>query len=164
MVEHCKCVWFHNPQFDWFSFTWTWCFSTVDRLIEIFYKWIFSKSFFKSATKDWDRYLWGIFTCCTLSVIIFLAGMNTIILGYSMEARVPIFCTNNTSLPLIHAFMDDLSLMFCTVSGAQTILSPCIPVLTLTGLEFKADKSHFIVIFNGGFMNATPYMVLKASN
>ena len=81
-----------------------------------------------------------------------------------MEANVPIFCTNNTLLPLLHAFMDGLSLMFCTVSGAQTILCQCIPVLTLTGLEFKADKSHFIVIFNGGSMNATPYMVLKASN
>ena len=40
----------------------------------------------------------------------FLAGMN-IILDYSMQTRVPKFASNNTTLPLLRAFMDDLSLM-----------------------------------------------------
>ena len=80
-----------------------------------------------------------------------------------MQARVPKFTTNNTTLPLLRAFMDDLSLMSAKVSGAQTLLSRCITALTWAGLEFKADKSHFIVIVKGRSMNTTPFSVSKAS-
>ena len=58
------------------------------RLIETYYKEIFSKSFSQSVTSSWHRHQWGIFADCTLSIILFLAGMN-IILEYSMQARVP---------------------------------------------------------------------------
>ena len=80
-----------------------------------------------------------------------------------MQARVPKFTTNNTTLPLLHAFMDDLSLMSAKVSGAQTLLSRCITALTWAGLEFRADKSHSIVIVKGRSMNTTPFSVSKAS-
>ena len=63
------------------------------RLIETYYKGIFSKSFSESATSAWHRHQQGIFAGCTLSIILFLAGMN-IILEYSMQARVPKFTTN----------------------------------------------------------------------
>ena len=85
------------------------------RLIETYYKGIFSKSFSESATSAWHRHQRGIFAGCTLSIILFLAGMN-IILEYSMQARVPKFTTNNTTLPLLRAFKDDLSLMSTKVS------------------------------------------------
>ena len=78
------------------------------KLIETYYNGIFSKSFSQSATSSWHRHQQGIFAGCTLSIILFLAGMN-IILEYSMQARVPQFTTNNTVLPLLRAFMDDLS-------------------------------------------------------
>ena len=80
------------------------------RLIETYYKAVFSKSFSQSATSSWHRHQCGIFAGCTLSIILFLAGMN-IILEYSLQARAPQFTTNNTALPLLRAFMDDLSLM-----------------------------------------------------
>ena len=54
------------------------------RLIETYYEGIFSKSFSKSETSAWHRHQWGIFAGCTLSIILFLAGMN-IILEYSMQ-------------------------------------------------------------------------------
>ena len=79
-------------------------------LIETYYKEIFSKSFSVSTTADWHRHQRGIFAGCTLSIISFLAGIN-IILEYSMQARAPKFTTNNTALPFLRAFMDDLSLM-----------------------------------------------------
>ena len=76
-----------------------------------------------------------------------------------METRVPKFTTHNTTLPLLFAFMDDLSLMTTKVSGAQTLLSRCITALTWAGLEFRADKSRSIVIVKGRSMNATPFSV-----
>ena len=132
------------------------------RLIETYYKGIFSKSFSESATSAWHRHQRGIFAGCTLSIILFLAGMN-IILEYSMQARVPKFTNDNTTLPLLRAFMDDLSLMSTKVSGAQTLLSRCITALTWAGLEFRDDKSRFIVIVKGRSMNTTPFSVSKAS-
>ena len=42
------------------------------RLVENYYKGIFSKSFSESATSAWHRHQWGIFAGCTLSIIVFL--------------------------------------------------------------------------------------------
>ena len=105
------------------------------RFIETYYKGIFSKSFPESASSASHRHKQGVFAGCTLSINIFLAGMN-IILEYSMEAKVLKFTTNNTSLPLLRAFMDVLRLMSTKVSGSQTL-----PCLTWAGLEVRADKS-----------------------
>ena len=95
------------------------------RLIETYYEGIFGKSFSESATGASHRHQWGICEGCTLSIILFLAGMN-IILEYSMHAQVPKFTTNNTTLPLLRTFMDGLSLIANKVSGAQTLLSWCL--------------------------------------
>ena len=133
------------------------------RLIETYYKGIFSKSFSQSATSSWHRHQRGIFAGCTLSIILFLAGMN-IILEYSMQARVPQFTTNNTVLPLLRAFMNDLSLMSSTVSGAQPLLSWGTTALNWAGLEFRADNSCSILIVKGRSMNTTPFSMSKASD
>ena len=127
-----------------------------------FHEGIFSKSFSESATSAWHRHQRGIFPDCTVSIILFLAGMN-IIFEYSMQTRVPKFTTNNTTLPLLRAFMDDLNLMTTKVSGAQTLLFRCITALTWAGLEFRADKSCSIVIVKGRSMNTTPFSVSKTS-
>ena len=87
-----------------------------------------------------------------------------IILEYSLQARVLQFITNNTALPLLRAFMDDLSLMSSTVSGSQTLLSRSITALTWAGLEFRADKSRSIFIVKDRSMNTTPFSVSKASD
>ena len=80
-----------------------------------------------------------------------------------METRVPKFTTHNTTLPLLFAFMDDLSLMTTKVSGAQTLLSRCITALTWACLEFRADKSRSVVIVKGRSMNTRPFSVSKTS-
>ena len=110
------------------------------RLIEAYYKGIFSKSFSESATG-----------ACHMNIII----------EYSVQARVPKFTTNNTTLPLLLAFMDGLSLMSSTVSGAQTLFSWCITVQTWAGLEFGADKSCSLAIVKGRSMNTTPFLCRK---
>ena len=133
------------------------------RLIETYYEGIFSKSFSESATSAWHRHQWGIFAGFTLSIILFLAGIN-IILEYSMQTNVPKFTANNTTLPLLPALMNDLSLMTTKVSGAQTLLSWCTTAFTWAGLEFRADKSRSVVIVKGRSMNTTPFSVSKASD
>ena len=75
-----------------------------------------------------------------------------------MHTRVPKFATNNTTLPLLPAFMDDLSLMATKVPGAQTLLYWCITVLTWAGLEFRAGKPCSVIV-KGRSMNPTPFSV-----
>ena len=133
------------------------------RLVENYYKGIFSKLFSESTTSAWDRHQRRIFAGCTLSIILFLAGMN-IILEYSLQVKVLKFTTYNNKFLLLPAFMDDLSLMSPTVSGAQTLLSCCTIALTLAGLELRADKSHSIVISKGRSMNTTPFYLSKVSD
>ena len=89
-------------------------------LIETYYSGIFSKSFSQEAPSSWHRHQRGIFASCTLSIILFLAGMN-IILEYSLVATTPQFYLNNISLPPMRAFMDDLNLMSSTVYGVKTL-------------------------------------------
>ena len=68
------------------------------RLIETYYKVIFSKSFSESATGAWHRHQGGIFVASSPSIILLLVGMN-IILEYSVKVRVPKFTTNILHCP-----------------------------------------------------------------
>ena len=83
-----------------------------------------------------------------------------------MQARVPKFTNSNTALLLLPAFMDELSLLFFAVSGAQTLLSRCITALiwAWTCLKFRADKTNSIAIGKGRSMNTIPFCVSKASD
>ena len=119
---------------------------------------IFSKSFSESATSSWHRHQRGIFAGCTISIILFLAGMN-VILEYTLHTNVPRFVINNNPLPLVRAFMDDLNLLSSSVSGAKTLLHRCIKALKWAVLDFRADKSRSIVIIKGRSMNTTPFSV-----
>lgn len=79
-----------------------------EKLIETYFKGIFSKLFSESTTSAWHKHQQRIFAGYTVSIILFLGCMN-IILEHLMEARVPAFTTNNTTLPLLCAFMGDQS-------------------------------------------------------
>ena len=133
------------------------------RIVETYYKGLFSKSFSESAKSSWHRQQGGIFQGCTLSIILFLVGMN-IIIEYVAIAKVPKYVFNNTGLPLLRTFMDDLSLMSPTVSGTKQLLSRCTTALSWAGLEFRADKSRCIVIVKGRSMNTTPFSVPKSKD
>ena len=126
-------------------------------LIETYYCGIFSKSFSREAPSSWHRHQRGIFAGCTLSITLFLAGMN-IILEYSLVATTPQFHLNDISSPQMRAFMYDLN-MSSTICGAKTSLSRCAIALNWAGLTFRADKSRSIVIIKGRSMNTTPFSV-----
>ena len=127
-------------------------------LIETYYSGILSKSFCQEATSSWHRHQRGIFASCTLSIILFLAGMN-IVLEYFLVATTSQFHLNDISLPPMRAFMDDLNIMSCTVCGAKTLFSRCTISLKRAGLTFTADKSRSIVIIKGRSMNTTSFSV-----
>ena len=132
------------------------------RLVENYYKGIFSKSLSQLTTSTWHRHHWEIFSRSTICIILFLAGIN-IMLEFK-EVKVAKFTTNNTELPLLCAFMDNLRLMPSTASRAQILLCRCTTALTWAGLEFRADKCCSEVIIKGRFMNTTPFSVPKANN
>ena len=127
-------------------------------LIETYYSEIFSKSFSQEAPSSWHRHQREIFASCTLSIILFLAGMN-IILEYYSVATTPKFHLYNILLPPMRAFMDDLNIMLSTICGAKTLLSRCTVALNWAGLTFRVDKSRSIVIIKGTSMNTTPFSV-----
>ena len=66
-------------------------------LIKTYYSGIFSKSFSKEAPSSWHRLQHRIFAGCTLSIILFLAGMD-IILECCLVATIPQFHLNNISI------------------------------------------------------------------
>ena len=129
-------------------------------LVETYYSWIFSKPFPPEAPSSWHRHQRGIFAGCTLSIILFLAGMN-IIIEYSLVATAPQFYIKNISLSLMRAFMDDLNIMSSTICGAKALLSRRTIALNWAGLTFRANKSRSIFIIEGKSMNTTPFSVLS---
>ena len=128
------------------------------QIVESYYVWIFSKSFSKSTTSSWHRHERGIFAGCTISIILFLAGIN-VILEYSLPTNVRKCVINNNQLPLICTFMDNLNLLCSSVSGAKTLLHRCTKALKWAGLDFQARKSTSIIIIKGRSMDTIPCSV-----
>ena len=132
-------------------------------LIKIYYSGIYSRSFSQSAPSSWHQHFKGIFAGCTLSIILFLAGINVVI-EYTLASSAHKFVsTGNVAFALVRAFMDDLNLMSSSVSGAQNLLHRCVKALSWAGMYFRADKSRSIVIVRGKSMNTTPFYVTEPS-
>ena len=106
----------------------------------------------------------NIFAGCTVSIILFLAGIN-VILEYAMLSSAPNFISSSkTALPLIRAFMDDINIMSTSVAGAQDLLARCSKALKWAGMDYRADKSRSIVIIKGKTMNTTPFTASEPAN
>ena len=127
-------------------------------LIQKYYDGLFSKSFSNAAPSDWHQHFKGIFTGCTLSIILFLSGMNVII-EYTILSKAKAFNINSVSLSLVRAFMDDLNLLSTSVQGTQDLLERCTKALTWAGMVFRPDKSRSIVIVKGKSLNCVPFVL-----
>ena len=125
-------------------------------LLKNYYAGIHSKSFSEFAPSDCHQHQTGIFASCTLSIILFLAGIN-IIIEYTLATSAPSFVmSSKVSIPLIRAFMDDMNLMSSSVSGAQNLLECCTTALKWARMEFCKIKSRSFVIAKGRSLNTTP--------
>ena len=133
-------------------------------IIRKYYVSLWSKSFSDNAPSNWHQHLRGIFAGCTVSIILFLAGIN-VILEYAMLSSAPNFISSSkTALPLIRAFMDDINIMSTSVAGAQDLLARCSKALKWAGMDYRADKSRSIVIIKGKTMNTTPFTASEPAN
>ena len=84
-------------------------------LLETYHSGIFNKSFSRKAAGSHHRHQCRIFVDCTLSIILFSAGIN-IILKHSLVTITPHFHLNNILLPPTRAFIDDLNNVFHNLS------------------------------------------------
>ena len=121
-------------------------------LVQNYYVGIYSKLFSESAPSNWHQHQRGIFAGCTLSIILFLAGMN-IILEYVLVACAPHFITSSKiSLPLVKAFMSyALGLSKLRTSfprGSKIILSKTLNNLNLVEMPKTRNKNSPIVFYN----------------
>ena len=74
-------------------------------LIKIYYSGIYSRSFSQSAPRSSHQHFKGIFAGCTLSIILFLAGINVVI-EYTLASSARKFVsTGNVAFPLQHLWM-----------------------------------------------------------
>ena len=111
----------------------------------LYYGGLWSKSFSPSASSDWHQHEKGIFIGCTLSIILFLSGINVVI---------EYVCSGEEfTTPPLKAFMDDISLLSESPTELQRLLDKCVKVLDWAGMSFRASKSRCLVIKDGKCVN-----------
>ncbi|XP_052281123.1 uncharacterized protein LOC127878636 [Dreissena polymorpha] len=87
----------------------------------------------------WIRLEKGIVTGCTISVVLFVMGMNLIINAAKRETRGPM-TTSGIYLPSNRGFMDDLTVTTTTHVQARWVLRALDETVTWARMKFKPKK------------------------
>ena len=102
----------------------------------------------KNYTTSWLSLEKDIVTGCSISVILFVMGMNVILKAAEEETRGP--QTNaGIRLPANRGFMDDLTITTEAHIQARWILKTLDETVTWARMVFKRKKSRFLVVKNG---------------
>ena len=96
----------------------------------------------------WQKLEKGIVTGCTVSVVLFIMGMNLLINAARRETRGP-KTESGIYLPSSRGFMDDLTLTTATHVQARWMLAALTDVASWGRMKFKAIKSRSLVIKKG---------------
>ncbi|XP_052217978.1 uncharacterized protein LOC127835582 [Dreissena polymorpha] len=96
----------------------------------------------------WQKLEKGIVTGCTVSVVLFIMGMNLLINAAQRETRGP-KTESGIYLPSSRGFMDDLTLTTTTHVQARWMLTALTDVASWGRMKFKAAKSRSLVIKKG---------------
>lgn len=96
----------------------------------------------------WQRLEKGIVTGCTISVVLFVMGMNLIINPANAETRGPKTSTG-LHLPTNRGFMDDLTVTTQTHIQARWVLKALEEAATWARMKFKPKKSRSLIIKRG---------------
>ena len=126
-------------------------------IVKNYYESLWSKSFDNSAPSSWHHHERGIFTGCTISIVLFVAAINVVIEYITSE---PVECyqtSTNIPLPPIRAFMDDMNLMSSSIEGTQQLLQRSCKALEWARMECRPTKSRCIVIKKGRSLSDTPF-------
>ena len=102
----------------------------------------------------------GIVTGCTVSVVLFVMGMNLLINAAIRETRGP-KTESGIYLPSSRGFMDDLTLTTPTHVQARWMLTALTDVASWARMKFKAVKSRSLIIKKG---KTTDRFVLRVQN
>ncbi|XP_053395771.1 uncharacterized protein LOC128555950 [Mercenaria mercenaria] len=97
---------------------------------------------------SWQKLEKDIVTGCTISVVLFVMGMNLIINAAKRETRGP-KTASGVYLPANRGFMDDLTVSTKTHIQARWVLSALDEAATWARMKFKAKKSRSLVIRKG---------------
>ncbi|XP_052268662.1 uncharacterized protein LOC127870041 [Dreissena polymorpha] len=99
-------------------------------------------------TTPWQRLEKGIVTGCTISVVLFVMGMNLIINAAKRETRGP-KTASGIHLPSSRGFMDDLTITTTTHVQARWVLTALQDTVTWARMKFKPKKSRSLIIKKG---------------
>ena len=99
-------------------------------------------------TTKWQRLDKGIMAGCTVSVVLFIAAMNLLLMAGEMQCR-GLKADDGTRHPACRAFMDNVTVMTPCIQGTQWILSALEKRATWSRLQFKPEKSRSLSILTG---------------
>jgi len=108
----------------------------------------------------WQKLEKGIVTGCTVSVVLFVMGMNLLINAAIRETRGP-KTESGIYLPSSRGFMDDLTLTTPTHVQARWMLTALTDFASWARMKFKAVKSRSLIIKKG---KTTDRFVLRVQN
>ena len=129
-------------------------------LLKSYYGDLWSKSFSPIAPSSWYQHLRGIFTGCTVSIILFLAGMNVILEFISAGIDISIF--QSLLSPPVKAFMDDLFLMSPSLQQTQVLLNLAAIVLSWARMSLNPSKLRNLASVKGKILNDNVLKSTKA--
>jgi hypothetical protein len=99
-------------------------------------------------TTSWIRLEKGIVTGCTISVVLFVMGMNLMIKAAERETRGP-KTNSGIRLPSNRGFMDDMTLTTETHIQARWMLRALEDIAKWARMTFKPRKSRCLVVKKG---------------
>ena len=111
-----------------------------------------------NVTTRWQPLEKGIVTGCTLSVILFIIGMNLIIKAAKRETRGPI-TASGARLPANRSFMGDLTISTKSHIQARWILKVLDETVSWARMNFKPQKSRCMVIRKGQVTKKCPLLI-----
>ena len=143
MARHCKFLWLHTAPTYLLGVEKIYGVSDYYlSIVKNYFSSVWSKSFSESCPSLWHRQEKGIFAGCTISIILFLAGINMVI-EFTVSCTVRGYITSaKQELPLVRAFMDDMNLMAGPVSDTKILLSRCTQALKWARMDYNIPKSR----------------------
>ena len=120
----------------------------IQKLLKDYLSNIYLRFAVNKETTEWQALEKGIITGCTISVALFIMGMNLIIKAADRETRGPL-TESGVRLPPNRGFMDDLTITTQTHIQARWILKALDDTATWARMKFKPKKSRYLVIKKG---------------
>ena len=110
-------------------------------------------------SSDWHKYEKGIFASCTISVILFITAFSVILEYVSRIGLLQYNLSNTNTMPVLCAFMDDVSLMTRSTAAGKIALERTVIALKWARMKLKPQKSRSLVIRKGKSIDEQPFKV-----